>query len=544
MSLKDKFTDWVSERWAETFGEVIGFVKEETPGVAEDIWKQLSKITSAEEGAIREAIESIADDPEQALSIAGTIAILPTPFQPIVMGLVVSGAMGSALQFALMDKQTQKQWEAQKPLVTEQALAQWEAQKQFLPEQIQLQTMETLKYIDIQTRAQWDAQRPLLVEQGTANVETRQAVRPNPMPTEPLFSAWFRGIITEEELDDALRFGGYRDDYIAIMKQAAIYYPPPSDLITFVSREVFEPASIERYGLLDGIDSVDPEPFLKGGMTEEQLRQYWIAHWQHASETSILEMFRRDVLVDPENGRSFPPGSPEWAEQRKAAEDWYYSWFNLVEMAPVWRKRKIAIAYEPFTRVDTRRMWDLGVMDDDDVLRNMLDIGYPIEAAKQYLLWIKVETRWDDIIARFKNGYIERDEVQSELIALGVSQERALAMFETRIQNLARELAQPTEKDLTATDITKLVNKDYLAWDDAVTALMNIGFDASEAPRKLMAVLGLTRDLIEERKALRVRHRELSAAVAALPAGKQRDQAEAEQAIIEGRIAAIDAAAK
>jgi len=50
--------------------------------------------------------------------------------------------------------------------------------------------------------------------------------------------------------------------------------------------------------------------------------------------------------------------------------------YRTVEIPPYWRERLTKIAYLPYTRVDVRRMHDMGVLTDAELIQSYKDLGY------------------------------------------------------------------------------------------------------------------------------------------------------------------------
>lgn len=296
-----------------------------------------------------------------------------------------------------------------------------------------------------------------------------------------LVNALWRGHIGSGEYAETMHKAGYSAQDANTFLQTAYFLPTPSDLITWQSKEVFEDDSILKYGLADEFENLNLSLFGKIGINTEQARNYWVSHWQHPSFTQVGEMFVRDILANPNDRNTMRPGSPEWETVRKQAEQEVYEWFRLVEVPPYWRKRMTEMLYNPYTRVDIRRMWDLDVVTDDEVLRAYLDQGYDIEHAKNLLAFTKVERRLPDITARYRNGWITQGEVLSELQTLGVSPETATRLYQRKFANLEQPLRIATERDLTKTEIISGIKKGIIDGAIAAEMLMGLGYDQAEA---------------------------------------------------------------
>ena len=175
-----------------------------------------------------------------------------------------------------------------------------------------------------------------------------------------LITLYRRGEITEATFISLMKEVGFEDREQAILLKATMFYPSPQDLIVWQAREVFEPKMIEKYGLDDEYELIEKAAFYKAGMDDEQIRNYWMAHWQHPGWTVVREMLHRTDLTE---------------------ED-VYEWFKLVEIPPYWREKYTKIMYTPYTRVDVRRMYAAGILDYDGVLEAYKELGYTEEKAR------------------------------------------------------------------------------------------------------------------------------------------------------------------
>lgn len=172
--------------------------------------------------------------------------------------------------------------------------------------------------------------------------------------------AWRRGIIDEDTLDKSLKALRINDTDIRIYKQVSEYFPTPADLTTFAVREVYSPEIRSRFGL----DLDRPQRYLdearKAGLPQEQAQNYWAAHWQLPSPLQGFEMLHRQVI-----------DSEDLSKLLKA-----------LDIVPFWREKLEQISYSPLTRVDVRRMYGLGVIDEEGVHKAYRDIGYNDDNAK------------------------------------------------------------------------------------------------------------------------------------------------------------------
>lgn len=274
----------------------------------------------------------------------------------------------------------------------------------------------------------------------------------------PIITAWRRDPEKYAWLFGDLKDLGWSDERIEALKFLTQFYPSPGDLVHWQAREVFEPAMVERYGLDAELGEITKDPFYKAGMTDEQITNYWRAHWEHASWIQVVEMLRRGQLT----------------------EDQVRDWFRLVEIPPFWRDKLIAISYEVPTRVDVRRFWDMRTIDEARLREIYQWHGYHGKDLDDYVLWTKVYTAFPDLVARWTKGWITEDDVRSELIDLGMPADRVEEMIQTKIEPVSGERVAG-ERDLTKTDIIKGVKKEVISWSEGIELLIDMGYSEEEA---------------------------------------------------------------
>jgi len=273
-----------------------------------------------------------------------------------------------------------------------------------------------------------------------------------------VITAWRRDKEKYEDLFDDLRDLGWDDKRIEALKFYSLYYPAPADLVHWQAREVFEPHMVERYGLDAELGEIEREPFYKAGMTDEQIQNYWRAHWEHASWMQVVEMLRRNQLT----------------------EDELRDWFRLVEIPPFWRDKLIAISWEVPTRVDVRRWWDMRTIDEARLREIYRAQGYHDKDLEDYVLWTKVYVAFPDLVARWNNGWLTEDEVRSELTGLGMPTDRVDEMIQTKIKTTQGERTS-SERDITKTDIIKGVKTAVITRGEGIELLTDMGYDEDEA---------------------------------------------------------------
>ena len=241
-----------------------------------------------------------------------------------------------------------------------------------------------------------------------------------------------RGFITSETYAEKLRILGLAPDDIELAERLSMQLPPIGDLIRMVVRDTFEPDVVEQGQLSDGFDTFPVETAEQLGLTPYWSEKYWQAHWDLPSLQQGFEMLHRGEID----------------------RDALLALFKAADIAPGYWRPLEAISYRPFTRVDVRRMHAFGVLDESQVLRAYLDIGYDQEKAQALTDFTiayndstkKVEKTRErdlsksDIIGMYNDGVIDASATRDYLLKLGYSEDEATVLIDREdIQEMRRE---------------------------------------------------------------------------------------------------------
>jgi len=241
-----------------------------------------------------------------------------------------------------------------------------------------------------------------------------------------------RGFITSETYAEKLRILGFAPDDIELAERLSMQLPPIGDLIRMVVRDTFEPDVVEQGQLSDGFDTFPVDTAEQLGLTPYWSEKYWQAHWDLPSLQQGFEMLHRGEID----------------------RDALLALFKAADIAPGYWRPLEAISYRPFTRVDVRRMHAFGVLDESQVLRAYLDIGYDQEKAQALTDFTiaynestkKVEKTRErdlsksDIIGMYNDGVIDASATRDYLLKLGYSEDEATVLIDREdIQEMRRE---------------------------------------------------------------------------------------------------------
>lgn len=183
-------------------------------------------------------------------------------------------------------------------------------------------------------------------------------------------SLWRRGEISEQECNDKLSKLQMSEEVIAQAKKATEFIPSPNDVVRFAVREAYTPEVATKFGAYEDLPSQYISEAAKTGLPEVVAKQFWAAHWELPSATQGYEMYQRGII-------DF---------------DTLKLLLRSLDVMPFWRERMIQAAYNPLTRVDVRRMYNMGVLTEEEVYNAYLDTGYSPENAKRLTTFTTMDT--------------------------------------------------------------------------------------------------------------------------------------------------------
>ncbi len=263
---------------------------------------------------------------------------------------------------------------------------------------------------------------------------------------------YLRGVLTEDQMFMRMRELGYTDTRIKEMIHSWEIIPGPQDLFMMVAKEAFEPEFIEKIGLDDEFPQDQVEWLQKQGVSEFWAHKYWFAHWDQPSVGQGFEMLHRGVINDEELDLLF----------------------RAIEMPPFWRDKLTKIAFNPYTRVDTRRMHDMGVLTDSELVQAYMDQGYNYERAlkmseftKKYNMQGQKDLTKGQILKSYIDNLINREDAKALLMQIDFPEAQAefnLAYEEfQRDQKYSAAILKNVESRFTNNLITEFEARKRLA---------------------------------------------------------------------------------
>tara|TARA_R100000808_G_scaffold15173_1_gene35341 strand:+ start:591 stop:2138 length:1548 start_codon:yes stop_codon:yes gene_type:complete len=295
-------------------------------------------------------------------------------------------------------------------LFTAGGRAQWELNQEVRP-----------NLLDVQTIVNYLIRNPQDISKGIAYLEyngldqeqIEMAIKGLQRNLEPtaLLELLRRDLISERAfLDELNRIGYDNEDAQSILKLRWLH-PSPQDLVMLAGRDQFEPETIEKFKLQQDLPPVLVEEAKKAGMSEEWIKRYWGAHWTVPSIQQAFIMFQREVIND-------------------ADLDTYY---KLADISPFFGDKLKQIAYLPYPRVDVRRMHQIGVLNDEQLVKAYKDIGYsPERAANLAEFTVRYNKRVDRDLSRgqieslYEEGFISGKTFRNYMLSLDYDETEAM----------------------------------------------------------------------------------------------------------------------
>jgi predicted nucleic acid-binding Zn-ribbon protein len=251
-----------------------------------------------------------------------------------------------------------------------------------------------------------------------------EATRPR-MAAVDLFRAAHRGEISFDDARRELQLQGWTADDVNTIQALTAQLPGAGDLIGMSVRGAFNPDEITEFELGAEFPAEFAEWMQRQGFSDEWSRRFWYSHWVLPPLSAGYEMFHRGII------------SSEQLDLLLKTQD----------ISPFWRDKLRELSYAPLTRVDVRRMYGMGVLTRDDVVRSYLDLGYsPQNAERMTEFTIRYETAEDrdatksDILAGFREGMLTQAEAEQWLINVGYGTDVAAFLVAREAAKLARDL--------------------------------------------------------------------------------------------------------
>lgn len=191
--------------------------------------------------------------------------------------------------------------------------------------------------------------------------------------------------------------------------------PPIQDLVRMAVREAFDDKIARQFGYDDNFPVEVEQWAAKQGLSSDWVRKYWRAHWELPGVKAGFEMLHRRII------------DTNQLDLLLRARD----------IPSFWRKGLTELSYNPYTRVDVRRMFDRGKVSEEEVYENYRDLGYDHVHATKLTEWTVEEYGEQDlgltkaeIVSAFIDAVITEEEAREYLDDRGLSYETVNILIE------------------------------------------------------------------------------------------------------------------
>lgn len=283
---------------------------------------------------------------------------------------------------------------------------------------------------------------------------------------------WLREFVdTEQALDLLSKLGLNAEDSQHVLDMS-FFIPPVQDLITMAVREVFTPEIAERFGQFEDFPEQLEEHAAQQGVSPEWAQRYWAAHWALPSVQMGFEMLHRRVID----------------------EDDLKGLLRAQDVMPFWRDKLTEISFRPLTRVDVRRMHDLGLVSDAELVDRYRDIGYSqanAEMMRDFTVAYNSDRDTENpeelerltrtaVLGLFSDGALSETQALALMTELGIGRAAALIFLEAEKLNTERR-DRREQTDL----ILERAQAGILSFTQASDGLGELGLEPVELQRAL-----------------------------------------------------------
>jgi hypothetical protein len=305
----------------------------------------------------------------------------------------------------------------------------------------------------------------ILTELGLSDTLKDAIIRAsNRLPTigEAMNGLW-RGYYSKEDFTNILKKSGYYALDLGLYETLAENIPPFQDVLRLMQREAFQDDVAAKYGYEEDYPAQVEEFFTKLGYDKKWGRLYYRANWTIPSPQMGYEMLHRGIID----------------------KDVLGDMLKIADYPPYWREKLMAMSYSNFTRVDIRRMYQTGVLTEDEVYKAYLELGYNEDKAQKLTAFTKAgnaQTEKDltraDILGLYHDNLLDRGETGAALGKLGYDNQESEYLLDRIDFNLAKAARVDSIKYVQEKFIAGLIDK-----TGVTTELTSIGLSQSQIER-------------------------------------------------------------
>lgn len=172
-----------------------------------------------------------------------------------------------------------------------------------------------------------------------------------------IFKLFFREEIPEGQAKLRLNKIRYNDNDFEKLKIVATTFPSVQDEIQFAVKEAYDDSFADTFGADNDFPQEFGEALKKLGYTSKGAALFWRQHWGLFSPQTMVEMWHREAINEEELDKGLKAN----------------------DILPFFREAFKKITFSLFTRVDIRRLYEIGEKNEDEVIAHHKKIGYDAE---------------------------------------------------------------------------------------------------------------------------------------------------------------------
>jgi hypothetical protein len=267
-----------------------------------------------------------------------------------------------------------------------------------------------------------------------------------------LMTLYKRDQIKRSDINTRLReLGSLHSEDEPELEQLFAQIPGPADIIRFMVRDTENPDVINTFKTDTNFDA-NFQGLLRDwaryqGVSEDNMRREWRAHWSIPSPTQLYEMLHR-LRHDP----VYSASHDVLGDVRAA--------LIQQDILPYWIDALLAVSYHPLTRTDLNRAFERGWIDGDAYLTGMYNNGYSDDDSRTLLRFVTNE----QIIA-IKNSDWGRAYVQGHISIGQAIDQSQLEGFDPSLEARISEVLDPISAiELQTKQVQALIHQYKRCW--------------------------------------------------------------------------------
>ena len=232
----------------------------------------------------------------------------------------------------------------------------------------------------------------------------------NLFPTDLLRIETYRMGMSKAEVTKQLQMQGYTPEQTKAIFTAWKPVPGISDMLEMFTKNITEESLAAKYGLDEDKPPHFYEWFWMNGVSKEWANAYWREYWNYPSPGMLYEMRHRGLIGDDDVKNTL----------------------LILNYPKYWREKLLALSYNPYTRIDVRRMYRTGVIKRDEVKKTYLALGYDEAHAENLTKYTVIdasekekELSRTDILKGYEEEIVSKEEAVNFLLEVGYSKESA-----------------------------------------------------------------------------------------------------------------------